>query len=151
MKELFNSDGHLTDYAFNAIVGDELNEINRLEVAEHTSFCDECLTKYINVLDSTELLCPSENVKINVINRISYINKKALLKQFIPMAIAACFAIVFWSTGVFTELSLGQYSFMNVASGFVQKNASITDSFSNNFNKIVDYLELKGAMPNEKE
>ena len=40
----FRPDGHLTDAALTALVrGDCLEELDRLELAEHLAYCDQCL------------------------------------------------------------------------------------------------------------
>lgn len=47
MKELFDPNGHLTDDAFGALLRDEpLDEMERLEISEHLSFCDRCVERY---------------------------------------------------------------------------------------------------------
>ena len=39
----FRPDGHLTDAALTALVrGDCLEELDRLELAEHLAYCDQC-------------------------------------------------------------------------------------------------------------
>ena len=43
----FRPDGHLTDAALTALVrGDCLEELDRLELAEHLAYCDQCLQRY---------------------------------------------------------------------------------------------------------
>ena len=59
MKELFDPNGHLTDDAFGALLRDEpLDEMERLEISEHLSFCDRCVERYAALLDGSELLSP---------------------------------------------------------------------------------------------
>ena len=42
--ERFHTDGHLTDEALAALIRDgRPDELSRLEIAEHLSFCDVCL------------------------------------------------------------------------------------------------------------
>ena len=57
--ERFRTDGHLTDEALTALIREEsLDELGRLEIAEHLSFCDACLQRYTDLLAGTELLAP---------------------------------------------------------------------------------------------
>lgn len=47
----FRPDGHLTDAALTALVrGDCLEELDRLELAEHLAYCDQCLQRYAELL-----------------------------------------------------------------------------------------------------
>ena len=48
--DLFNTHGHLTDDALkNLFGGGSLTELERLEIAEHLDFCDECLMRSMGV------------------------------------------------------------------------------------------------------
>ena len=52
MLDLFDQNGHLTDEALQALIREEdLDELQRLEISEHLSFCDACTARY------TDLLC----------------------------------------------------------------------------------------------
>ena len=44
--KLFRDDGHLTDEALTALAGESLDDLSRLEIAEHLAFCDLCLQRY---------------------------------------------------------------------------------------------------------
>ena len=58
--EIFDKDGHLTVQALKALVrNDPLEELTRLEMAEHLSFCDRCLQRYTELLTDDVLLTPS--------------------------------------------------------------------------------------------
>ena len=50
MTELFLQTGHLSDEGLQALIDGTLDEMQRLEAAEHLSFCDECLTRYTALL-----------------------------------------------------------------------------------------------------
>ena len=59
MNELFNQDGCLTDYALSALIHDKpLDELERLELSEHLSFCDACIERYTAML-SDDFLIPT--------------------------------------------------------------------------------------------
>lgn len=52
--ERFRDDGHLTDEALSALVQQApLGELERLEIAEHLAFCDDCLQRYTLLLTDT--------------------------------------------------------------------------------------------------
>ena len=47
----FRPDGHLTDEALAALIrGAALVELDRLELAEHLAYCDQCLQRYTELL-----------------------------------------------------------------------------------------------------
>ena len=41
--ELFREDGCMTDAGFRAMMDGQLDELGRLEAAEHLSYCDQCM------------------------------------------------------------------------------------------------------------
>ena len=41
--ELFDQNGCLTEEGLHAVIGGQLDELGRLEAAEHLSYCDECM------------------------------------------------------------------------------------------------------------
>ena len=45
--ELFREDGCLTDEGLDALIHIQLDELGRLEAAEHLSYCDRCLDRYM--------------------------------------------------------------------------------------------------------
>lgn len=56
----FDPHGHLTDQALLALIREEpLDELERLEIAEHLAFCDRCLQRYTELLTDDVLLVPS--------------------------------------------------------------------------------------------
>ena len=60
--DVFCEDGHLTDRALMILSrGGSLDELTRLEVAEHLAFCDRCLDRYTALLAGTELLTPEHS------------------------------------------------------------------------------------------
>ena len=78
MKELFYADGHLTDDAFLALVHNDenLTELERLEISEHLSFCDECIIRYTACLeDDSLLIAPMLSSQETIIKRIKEIGR----------------------------------------------------------------------------
>ena len=55
---VFREDGHLSDRALAALAQseDRFDELERLEIAEHLAFCDECLQRYTLALEGGDLL-----------------------------------------------------------------------------------------------
>ena len=58
----FRPDGHLTDEALAALARqDPLAELDRLELAEHLAYCDQCLQRYTELLSAGTLLAPEHS------------------------------------------------------------------------------------------
>ena len=56
--ELFREDGCLTDEGLQALVESRLDELGRLEAAEHLSYCTKCLDRYTALLTGDKLVAP---------------------------------------------------------------------------------------------
>ena len=62
--EIFRSDGHLTDESLRALAQNvPLEELTRLEMAEHLAFCDLCLQRYTDCLEPSSLLTPEHSCR----------------------------------------------------------------------------------------
>ena len=67
----FRPDGHLTDAALTALVrGDCLEELDRLELAEHLAYCDQCLQRYAELLSEGPMLTPARSCRESLRRRI---------------------------------------------------------------------------------
>ena len=67
----FRPDGHLTDAALTALVrGDCLEELDRLELAEHLAYCDQCLQRYTELLSEGPMLTPARSCRESLRRRI---------------------------------------------------------------------------------
>ena len=60
---VFREDGHLSDGALEALARNEdrFDELERLEIAEHLAFCDDCLQRYALALEDGALLVPERS------------------------------------------------------------------------------------------
>ncbi|MCI8491672.1 MULTISPECIES: hypothetical protein [Anaerotruncus] len=102
MNELFKQDGCLTDYALSALIHDEpLDELERLELSEHLSFCDACIERYTSMLSDDLLILPTEPIAPTIRARLRDRARKIFLNRYTTAAAAACFAVLFWNLGVF--------------------------------------------------
>lgn len=92
--DIFRADGHLTDEALAALVQDGLvDELARLEAAEHLSFCDWCLQRYTDVLAGTELLVPEHSCRRTVWNRIRARAFRLITSRYATAAAAVALAL----------------------------------------------------------
>lgn len=56
--ELFDRNGCLTDEGLQALQAGGLDELGRLETAEHLSYCDKCMDRYTALLTADALETP---------------------------------------------------------------------------------------------
>lgn len=67
----FRPDGHLTEEALTALVqGHPLTELDRLELAEHLAYCDQCLQRYTELLSAGPLMVPERSCRESLRRRI---------------------------------------------------------------------------------
>ena len=102
--ELFTADGHLTDEGIKAVADGTLEELQRLEAAEHLSFCDRCLERYTALLTDDSLLQPAQPLVPPVLSRIRQRAVRIFFNKYTTVAAAAALALTLWGTGVFQAL-----------------------------------------------
>lgn len=157
MKELFDPNGHLTDDAFGALLRDEpLDEMERLEISEHLSFCDRCVERYAALLDGSELLSPPEPVAPPVFRRIRERARKLFVNKYATAAAAACFAIMFWNIGLFNVDVQNDHgkildALANGAATFSERTTQFTDNLPETLDKILQSLKIERGSQHEKE
>ena len=61
--ELFDQNGCLTEEGLHAVIGGQLDELGRLEAAEHLSYCDECMDRYTALLTADVLEEPPRSAR----------------------------------------------------------------------------------------
>lgn len=128
--ELFHNNGHLTDEALKAMIdGAELDELARLEIAEHLSFCDECVLRYTDLLTDDALLQPPHSAAPGVLERIKKRARMIFFNKYTSMAACALLALTLWMTGVFS-LELPKEGAKALAS-LNQRTTEISESAGN--------------------
>ena len=98
--ERFRDDGHLTDETLMALAhGQELDELSRLETAEHLAFCDLCLQRYTELLSGTELLVPEQSCQESLWVRIRMRTIRLVTSRYATAAAAVALALtVVWGS-----------------------------------------------------
>lgn len=94
---LFHKNGHLTDNGLQALLTEQLDELGRLEAAEHLSFCDDCLTHYTTLLADEHLVTPPTPVKPGVQKKLRKRSLLLLRNRYATIAAAACLAVGLWA------------------------------------------------------
>lgn len=97
----FRDDGHLTDAALAALArGEELDELGRLEAAEHLAFCDLCLQRYTDLLDGTALLTPERSCRESIWARVRARTLRLVTSRYATAAAAVALALtMLWGSG----------------------------------------------------
>ena len=101
MTELFLQNGHLSDEGLQALIDGALDELQRLEAAEHLSFCDECLTRYTALLTGDVLEEPEQDVTLPVMRRLRRRAVKIAWNRYAAAAAAVVITAGLWYSGVF--------------------------------------------------
>lgn len=101
---IFNESGHLSGTALQKLIDFELSDSCALAVAEHLADCDICTAKYAKLLESCELLCPSEPLAGHVMYGVATAQKRERFNRFVKLAVAACLVFALWFGGVFTVM-----------------------------------------------
>lgn len=91
---MFDQKGHLTKEAITALVqGEALSERERLEAAEHLSFCDLCLQRYTEALSGNLLLTPEVSCADTIWWRIRQRTVRVLTSRYATAAAAVALAL----------------------------------------------------------
>lgn len=101
MTELFLQTGHLSDEGLQALIDGTLDEMQRLEAAEHLSFCDECLTRYTALLTGDVLEEPEQDVTLPVMRKLRRRAVKNVWNRYAAAAAAVVITAGLWYSGVF--------------------------------------------------
>lgn len=141
MKDLFREDGHLTEEAIYGLSTEEIDELGRLEIAEHLSFCDDCILRYTLALEEEELLeVPTPQAPI-VLNQIRATKRKGFLRQYATVAVAACFALALFSNGVFQVDRISRQS--QAVTQLTSHVNSFTSEINQKLNSIVRGFDIR--------
>lgn len=98
---LFEKNGHISDQGFFILIEKEADELQRLELSEHLSFCEDCLKQYLQYLEQMpQCLEEAPSIRQDVFAKV---RKKSGTKihHRLTTVVAACIAMVLWSSGVF--------------------------------------------------
>lgn len=96
----FRDDGHLTDESLAALIkGGELDELGRLEAAEHLAFCDLCLQRYTDLLDGAPLLAPAHSCQERLWVRVRARTLRLVTSRYATAVAAVALALtVVWGS-----------------------------------------------------
>ena len=97
--ELFREDGCLTDEGLQALIDGQLDELGRLEAAEHLSYCDRCMDRYTALLTGDVVKQPPRDLSRPVGRTILIRLMQNVYGRMAVAGVAAVLALAMWRTG----------------------------------------------------
>jgi hypothetical protein len=110
--ELFDADGCLTDEGLRALTNGALDELGRLEAAEHLAYCDRCLARYTALPELQEALqdplqAPPRDLTGPVMRGIWARLVQNVYGRVAVAGVAAALALGLWQVGAFDLIFTG--------------------------------------------
>ena len=102
--ELFREDGCLTDEGLLAVTKGGLDELGRLETAEHLSYCDRCMDRYTALLTADALETPPKPLRGAVMSNIWVRLMQNTWGRAAVAAVAAVLALTMWRAGTLEQI-----------------------------------------------
>ena len=102
--ELFDENGCLTDEGLQALTKGQLDEMGRLEAAEHLSYCDRCMDRYTALLTADVLETPPRSAHKAVMTAIWVRLMQNTWGRAAVAAVAAVLALTMWRSGMVGQL-----------------------------------------------
>ena len=102
--ELFDEKGCLTDEGLQALTGGQLDEMGRLEAAEHLAYCDRCMDRYTALLTEDALETPPHPAWGAVMGTIWVRLMQNTWGRTAVAAVAAVLALTMWRSGTLWQL-----------------------------------------------
>ena len=102
--ELFDEKGCLTDEGLQAVVNGQLDELGRLEAAEHLSYCDKCMDRYTALLTADVLEEPPRSARKAVMTSIWVRLMQNTWGRAAVAGVAAVLALTMWRSGTLDQL-----------------------------------------------
>lgn len=97
--ELFDRKGCLTDEGLQALMNGELDELGRLEAADHLAYCDRCIDRYTALLSKDRLQTPEQSVVSPVMKSLWVRIMRNTLGRAAVAGVAAVLALTLWGSG----------------------------------------------------
>lgn len=142
--EIFNKHGHITEQGFHILLNESPSDLERLEIAEHLSFCSECLNTYSNMAENTLL---PEKIPFDEDTLYKKIIKKQKFSKFriyFSTGAAAAAVIVFMNASIVfhsfsdSEKTLNFVPFMTkIFSTMENYQEKLNDSIKNISDKLM--------------
>ena len=103
--EWFRDDGCLTDEGLRALTAGQLDELGRLETAEHLSYCDACMDRYTALLTADVLETPPRSMRGTVMSTIWVRLMQNTYGRVAVASVAAVLALSMWKAGTLGQIT----------------------------------------------
>lgn len=103
--ELFREDGCLTDAGLQAMQDGQLDELGRLEAAEHLAYCDHCMDRYTALLTAEALEPPPKGLRGAVMGTIWARLMQNTWGRAAVAGVAAVLALTLWRSGALLQIT----------------------------------------------
>lgn len=100
-NNLFDTAGCLTQSGLEALREDRLDDLGRLEAAEHLTFCDRCLARYTALLESIQLSAPMRDLIPQVQALMRMRTFRVMTNRYVSVAAAIVLVLALWRFGLF--------------------------------------------------
>lgn len=90
------------DEGLHALTAGQLDELGRLEAAEHLAYCDKCTDRYTALLTADALADPPRDVRRTVMSTIWVRLMQSTCGRAAVAGVAAVLALTMWRTGALT-------------------------------------------------
>ena len=102
--DLFRDDGCFTDEGLHALIDGQLDEMGRLEAAEHLAYCDKCMDRYTALLTADVLEEPPHPAHKAVMTTIFLRLMQNTWGRAAVAAVAAVLALTMWRSGALLQI-----------------------------------------------
>lgn len=148
--DVFDNHGHLTEQALLALIQEEsLEELERLEIAEHLAFCDQCLQRYTELLTDDTLLTPSPVCREGLGRRV----RQRLVRMFTSRYATAAAAVALALTLLWSGVGLGNqnqertHPLEQAGQAMTEWASSWPQSFQDAFSGLTGFFDFFGGGP----
>lgn len=106
--ELFRDDGCMTDEGLHALLDGRLDELGRLEAAEHLAYCNPCLERYTALLAGAAVEQPPQSLQGPVLCTVWTTVMQNVYGRIAVAGVAAVLALTMWRGGAFDLIITGR-------------------------------------------
>ena len=146
--ELFDPSGHLTDRALLALVrNEELDELARLELAEHLAYCDRCLQRYTALLADATLLVPAHSCRESLWRRIQARTLRLLTSRYATAAAAVALALTLLWGGAGPHRQDRPRPLAEAGTAMTEWAADWPQNFQDAFSGLAGWFDSLGSEP----
>lgn len=141
---VFREDGHLSDRALAALAQNEdrFDQLERLEIAEHLAFCDECLQRYTLALEGGTLLVPEHSCQKTLWVRIRSRALRLAVSRYATAVAAVTLALtVLWGGADIPRPALLPEDRPSVSRQLTGLTGEISDSLRQTVSGLSDFFD----------